>query len=84
MQDYGDGGAMSLKLTDTGSQNGTYVGSLRLDPEVPHSLRDGDVIGFGLPANSAAHLMQGLVAAHVRNTRTDTRSLAVSWTSIVV
>lgn len=34
-------------LVDVGSMNGTFVGGVRLKPNVPHRLEEGDVIEFG-------------------------------------
>jgi pSer/pThr/pTyr-binding forkhead associated (FHA) protein len=40
-------------LTDLGSSNGTFVNDIRLEPQSPHSLADGDILRFG---NSIFHL----------------------------
>lgn len=59
-------GELALILTDSGSQNGTYVDDQRLPAHQPHRLHDGDVVGFGIPLSAAASLMDELVTQHVR------------------
>ena len=36
-----------LKIEDTGSTNGTFVGDLMLERGKRHELKDGDVVRFG-------------------------------------
>jgi ABC transport system ATP-binding/permease protein len=37
-----------LQIIDLGSTNGTQVGGVKIEPNVPHDLKDGDVIQIGI------------------------------------
>src|SRR4030043_125616 len=37
-----------LHITDLGSTNGTQVGEVKIEPNVPYGLNDGDVIQIGI------------------------------------
>ncbi|MCJ7516110.1 MAG: FHA domain-containing protein [Dehalococcoidia bacterium] len=37
-----------LRITDLGSTNGTQVGGVKIEPNVPHALKDSDVIRIGI------------------------------------